>query len=226
MKIIVFGATGMIGQAVVKEAIAASHIDAIMIVGRSAAHIADPKANELIVNDLFNLSLIEESLKGYDACVYCVGVSAAFMSEQTYIRLTHDLTLSVAETVLRLNPQSTFVYVTGQGTDSSEVGNSMWARVKGKTENALLKMSFKAAYMFRPGAILPMDGIRSKTKLYDALYVILAPLVGIIRKINTAWIPTTCDMGQAMLKVADGNFSKKILNNKDIVDLAASSTQK
>ena len=226
MKIIVFGATGMIGQAVVKEAIAASHIDAIMIVGRSAAHIADPKANELIVNDLFNLSLIEESLKGYDACVYCVGVSAAFMSEQTYIRLTHDLTLSVAETVLRLNPQSTFVYVTGQGTDSSEVGNSMWARVKGKTENALLKMSFKAAYMFRPGAILPMDGIRSKTKLYDALYVILAPLVGIIRKINTAWIPTTRDMGQAMLKVADGNFSKKILNNKDIVDLAASSTQK
>ena len=226
MKIIVFGATGMIGQAVVKVAIAASHIDAIMIVGRSAAHIADPKANELIVNDLFNLSLIEESLKGYDACVYCVGVSAAFMSEQTYIRLTHDLTLSVAETVLRLNPQSTFVYVTGQGTDSSEVGNSMWARVKGKTENALLKMSFKAAYMFRPGAILPMDGIRSKTKLYDALYVILAPLVGIIRKINTAWIPTTRDMGQAMLKVADGNFSKKILNNKDIVDLAASSTQK
>ena len=226
MKIIVFGATGMIGQAVVKEAIAASHIDSIMIVGRSAAHIADPKANELIVNDLFNLSLIEESLKGYDACVYCVGVSAAFMSEQTYIRLTHDLTLSVAETVLRLNPQSTFVYVTGQGTDSSEVGNSMWARVKGKTENALLKMSFKAAYMFRPGAILPMDGIRSKTKLYDALYVILTPLVGIIRKINTAWIPTTRDMGQAMLKVADGNFSKKILNNKDIVDLAASSTQK
>ena len=221
MKIIVFGATGMIGQAVVKEAIASSQVSSITLVGRSTAHIHDKKVSELIVKDLFDLSAIEDNLKGYDACIFCVGVSAAFVDEKTYTRLTYDLTTTVAKSLLDLNPTLTFIYVTGQGTDSTESGSQMWARVKGRTENTLLKMPFKAAYMFRPGAILPMDGIRSKTKLYDLLYLVLTPLVVIARRINPAWVPTTRDIGRAMLKVADGTFPKSILDNRDIVELAA-----
>ena len=179
MRILIFGATGMIGQAVVKEAIAAPQIDAVRLVGRTPALISHQKIKETIAGDFFDLSAIEDDLGGYDACIFCVGVSAAFMDEETYTHLTYDLTLSVAATVLRLNPNLVFVYVTGQGADSSEVGSIMWARVKGKTENALLRTPFKAAYMFRPGAILPLDGIRSKTRLYDFMYTRFTPKSGI-----------------------------------------------
>ena len=222
MKIIIFGATGMIGQAVIKEALKTSRIEAITLVGRSPSSLQEKKINELIVKDLFDLSSGEDRLKDHDACIFCVGVSAAFLDEKTYTTLTYDLTLSVAEKVLRLNPQLTFIYITGQGTDSSEQGGTMWARVKGKTENALLKMNFKAAYMFRPGAILPLDGIRSKTKLYDLLYLLFTPLVQLARMINPSWIPTTRDIGKAMLSVADGHHNKRILDNHDIVELATS----
>ena len=222
MRVLIFGATGMIGQAVVKEAIAAQHIDAVRLVSRTSAHISHPKIKETIARDFFDLSVIEDDLRGYDACIFCVGVSAAFMDEKTYTNLTYDLTLCVAATLLRLNPHLVFVYVTGQGADSSEVGSIMWARVKGKTENALLRTPFKAAYMFRPGAILPLDGIRSKTRLYDFLYLVFSPLIGIARWINPAWIPTTRDIGRAMLAVCDGQVPKRILENADIVELAAS----
>ena len=222
MKILIFGATGMIGQAVVKEAIAAPHVHDVRLVGRTPAHIGDAKVKETIARDFFDLSGIEEDLRGYDACVFCVGVSAAFMDEETYTHLTYNLTLNVAATLLRLNPNLVFVYVTGQGADSSEAGPIMWARVKGRTETALLKTPFKAAYMFRPGAILPLDGIRSKTRLYDFLYRAFGPLIGIARRINPAWIPTTRDIGRAMLAVCDGQVPKHILENADIVELAGS----
>ena len=222
MRVLIFGATGMIGQAVVKEAIAAPQIDAVRLVDRTPALISHQKIKETIAGDFFDLSAIEDDLGGYDACIFCVGVSAAFMDEETYTRRTYDLTLSVAATVLRLNPNLVFVYVTGQGADSSEVGSIMWARVKGKTENALLRTPFKAAYMFRPGAILPLDGIRSKTRLYDFMYLVFSPLIGIARRINPAWIPTTRDIGRAMLAVCDGKVPKRILENADIVALAAS----
>ncbi len=222
MKVIVFGATGMIGQAVIKEALKTSWIETVTLVGRSPASFNDKKIIELIVDDLFDLSAIRTDLTGFDACIFCVGVSAAFLDEKTYTKLTYDLTISVAETLLQMNPQLTFVYVTGQGTDSSEQGQTMWARVKGKTENALLKMNFKSAYMFRPGAILPLDGIRSKTRLYDLAYLLFTPLVHLVRLLQPAWIPTTRDIGKAMLAVADGHFEKKILNNRDIVELASS----
>ena len=222
MKLIIFGSTGMIGQAVIKEALLASNVEAITLVNRSPAQIKHAKITEFLVTDLFDLSSLKDHLGDYDACIFCIGVSAAFMDEHAYTKLTYDLTMSVAHTLFRANPGLVFVYITGQGTDSTESGARMWARVKGKTENALLKLPFKAAYMFRPGAILPLDGIRSKTKLYDMLYLALTPLVQLVRLINPAWIPTTRDIGRAMLAAAEGKSAKLILNNQDIVELAAS----
>lgn len=220
MKIIIFGATGMIGQAVMKEALKSPKIESITVVGRSPSLVQEPKVKELLVPDLFDLSLIEEQLTSHDACLFCVGVSAAFLDEKTYSHLTYDLTIKTAETVLKSNPSLTFVYVTGQGTDSSEAGRVMWARVKGRTENKLLNMPFKAAYMFRPGAILPLDGIRSKTKIYDLLYQLLSPFVHLLRAINPAWCPTTREVGRAMLAVTDGYLEKRVLDSKDIIQLA------
>jgi uncharacterized protein YbjT (DUF2867 family) len=220
MKIIIFGATGMIGQAVMKEALKSPKIESITVVGRSPSLVQEPKVKELLVPDLFDLSLIEDQLRSHDACLFCVGVSAAFLDEKTYTHLTYDLTIKTAKTVLKSNPPLTFVYVTGQGTDSSEAGRVMWARVKGRTENKLLNMPFKAAYMFRPGAILPLDGIRSKTKVYDLLYQILGPFVHLLRAINPAWCPTTREVGRAMLAVTDGSLEKRVLDSKDIIQLA------
>lgn len=220
MKLIIFGSTGMVGQAVVKEALIASHVEAVTLVNRTPARHEHTKITEVLVNDLFDLSDIETNLQGYDACIFCIGVSAAFLDEQAYTHVTFDLTLSVATKLLQANPGLIFIYITGQGTDSSERGKVMWARVKGRTENALLKQAFKAAHMFRPGAILPMDGIRSKTKLYDALYRVLTPFVHILRMINPSWVPTTRDIGRAMLQAAGGHAKKPILNNRDIVELA------
>lgn len=223
MKILLFGATGMIGQAVLKEALRSPGVEAITIVGRSSADVREAKASEVLVKDLFDLSAISADLAGHDACLFCIGVSSAFMDEAAYTRLTYDLTLSVARAALEANPGLTFVYVTGQGTDSSGKGSTMWARVKGRTENALLAMPFKAAYMFRPGAILPLDGIRSKTPIYDFVYRLLSPLVSLMRAIRPAWIPTTREIGKAMLHVASGETSKRILDNADIVELARAS---
>ncbi|NBR11275.1 MAG: epimerase [Alphaproteobacteria bacterium] len=220
MKIVVFGATGMIGQAVMKEAIRSEEISSITVIGRSPSMFLEQKVKELIVPDLFDLSSIESDLTPFDACLFCVGVSAAFLDEETYTHLTYDLTIKVAETLLKSNPSLTFIYVTGQGTDSTEAGRTMWARVKGKTENKLLIMNFKAAYMFRPGAILPLEGIRSKTKIYDLLYQIFGPFIHLLRWINPAWCPTTKEVGRAMLAVADGSFERRILNSTDIIELA------
>jgi uncharacterized protein YbjT (DUF2867 family) len=220
MKIIVFGATGMIGQAVMKEAMKSSKIESITIVGRSPSRFQGQKIKELLVTDLFDLSSIEDQLKSHDACLFCVGVSAAFLDEKAYTYLTYDLTIKTAETVLKSNPTLTFVYVTGQGTDSSEAGRVMWARVKGRTENKLLNMPFKAAYMFRPGAILPLDGIRSKTKVYDLLYQIFGPFIHLLRRLNPAWCPTTQEVGRAMLAAAEGTHAKRILDSTDIIKLA------
>ncbi|MFM8608090.1 MAG: NAD(P)H-binding protein [Hyphomicrobiales bacterium] len=220
MKIVVFGATGMIGQAVMKEAMKSSKIESITIVGRSPSMFQGQTIKELLVTDLFDLSSIEDQLKSHDACLFCVGVSAAFLDEKAYTHLTYDLTIKTAETVLKSSSALTFVYVTGQGTDSSEAGRVMWARVKGRTENKLLNMPFKAAYMFRPGAILPLDGIRSKTKIYDLLYQILGPFIHLLRRLNPARCPTTKEVGRAMLAAAEGTHARRILDSTDIIKLA------
>jgi len=216
MKVILFGATGMVGQGVLRECLLDDSVQAVLSVGRTALEQTHPKLKNLVHADLYSYSEIEEDLSGYDACFFCLGVSASGMSEAQYHRITYDLTLAAAQTLSRLNPQMTFIYVSGMGTDSSEKGRSMWARVKGKTENALLRLPFKAAYMFRPGMIQPLHGIKSKTGLYRAIYAVTGPLLPMIKAIAPSAITTTEQFGRAMIKVACEGYSKKILETTDI----------
>lgn len=167
MNAILFGATGMVGQGVLRECLLDPGVHQILSIVRTPSGQQHPKLRELVHTDFFDYSTIEPELTGFDACFFCLGVSSAGMDEAKYKRLTYDLTLAAATTLAKLNPQMTFLYVSGAGTDSTEHGRSMWARVKGKTENDLLKLPFHAAYMFRPGVIQPLHGIRSKTKLYQ-----------------------------------------------------------
>ncbi|PTU31361.1 NAD-dependent epimerase/dehydratase family protein [Stenotrophobium rhamnosiphilum] len=216
MKVILFGATGMVGQGVLRECLLDNGVESVLSVGRTALEQTHSKLNNLVHADLYNYSAIESELSGYDACFFCLGVSASGMSEAQYHRITYDLTLAAAQTLSRLNPQMTFVYVTGMGTDSSERGRSMWARVKGKTENALLRLPFKAAYMFRPGMIQPLHGIKSKTGLYRAIYAVTVPLLPLIKAMAPSAITTTEQVGRAMIKVARDGASRPVLEAADI----------
>ena len=221
MKVILFGATGMVGQGVLRECLLDSGVEQVLVIGRSATGQQHMKLQEILSADLFDLSAVERSLSGFDACFFCLGVSAAGMSEQDYRRLTYDLTLSVAKTLSRLNPGVTFVYVSGAGTDSSERSRMMWARVKGKTENDLLKMPFRAAYMFRPGYIQPLHGIRTKTKWYGVLYAVMGPLYPLWKRLLPKYVTTTECVGRAMLNVARHGAPKRCLENEDINGLCS-----
>jgi uncharacterized protein YbjT (DUF2867 family) len=163
MNVILFGATGMVGQGVLRECLLDSDVQQILSIVRTPSGQQHPKLRELVHTNFFDYSAMEPQLTGCGACFFCLGVSSAGMDEAKYTQLTYDLTLAAASTLARLNPSMTFLYVSGAGTDSTERGRTMWARVKGKTENALLKLPFRAAYMFRPGIIQPLHGIRSKT---------------------------------------------------------------
>lgn len=219
MKVILFGATGMVGQGVLRECLLAGDVDSILAVGRTSTGQQHAKLQEIVWPDLFDLSPIESRLSSFDACFFCLGVSAAGMSEQDYRRLTYELTISVATTLARVNPGMTFIYVSGTGTDNSESSRMMWARVKGKTENDLLKMPFRAAYMFRPGYIQPLHGIRTKTKLYGALYTVVAPLYPILKRLLPNYVTTTECVGRAMLNATRRGAPKRFLENQDINEL-------
>jgi uncharacterized protein YbjT (DUF2867 family) len=175
MNILLFGATGMVGQGVFRECLLDPNVHLVQTVGRTPTGMRHPKLREIVRSDLLHYEAIEAALSGFGACFFCLGVASNGMAENDYERVTYGITLAAAETLCRLNPRMTFVYVSGAGTDSSERGRSMWARVKGKTENALLRLPFAGAYMFRPGLIEPLDGIKSKTKLYRVLYTITKP---------------------------------------------------
>src|SRR5579863_3143827 len=153
MNVILFGATGMVGQGVLRECVLDPSVQTVLSVGRSATGQKDQKLRELVHQDFLNFSAIEKELSGFDACFFCLGVTSVGMTEENYYRITYGFTLAAAQTLARLNPGMTFIYVSGMGTDSSEHGRTMWARVKGRTENALLRLPFHAAYMFRPGVI-------------------------------------------------------------------------
>jgi uncharacterized protein YbjT (DUF2867 family) len=226
MKVLIFGATGMVGQGVLRECLRDPGVEAVATIGRSAGGVRDPKLREIVRADLFHYSDIEPELSGFDACFFCLGVSSAGMSEQPYENLTYTLTLAAAETLSRLNPSMTFVYVSGAGTDSSEKGRVMWARVKGKTENALLCLPFRGTYMFRPGFIEPAHGERSKTKAYRLIYVFAKPLLPLLRRFFPRYIVNTEEIGVAMIRVARQGFPKKILGNWDIGDCATSAAPK
>jgi uncharacterized protein YbjT (DUF2867 family) len=219
MKVVLFGATGMVGQGVLRECLLSHDVETVLAVGRTATSRKDAKFAERVHRDLFDLSPIESELTGFDACFFCLGVSSVGMAEADYRRVTYDLTLHVARTLARLNPGMTFIYVSGTGTDSTEKGRSMWARVKGATENALLKLPFKAAYMFRPGYIQALHGIVPKSKVYRAIYTLAAPLYPLWKLLFPNYVTTTEQVGQAMITVALRGASKTILESQDINDI-------
>jgi uncharacterized protein YbjT (DUF2867 family) len=220
MKVLLFGATGMVGQGVLRECLIDSTITRIVTVVRKPTGRNHEKLGEVVQPDLATLASIERELTGFDACFFCAGVSALGMTEQEYTRVTHDLTLGVARTLLRTSPDLTFVYVSGAGTDSSEKSRMMWARVKGRTENALLALPFRAAYMFRPGAIMPLHGIRSSTRWYNLAYAAIRPVYPMLRRIAPGIITTTEQLGRAMIAVARSGYSTHVLETADINRLA------
>jgi uncharacterized protein YbjT (DUF2867 family) len=224
MKVILFGATGMVGQGVLRECLLDPGIHQILSIVRTPSGQQHPKLRELVHTNFFDYSTIEPHLTGFDACFFSLGVSSAGMDEAKYTHLTYDLTLAAATTLARLNPNMTFLYVSGAGTDSTERGRVMWARVKGKTENALLKLPFRATYMFRPGFIQPLHGIRSKTKLYQFFYTALNPILPLLKSAFPKSITTTEELGRAMLNVAKRGYPKPILETADIVRAAISGT--
>jgi uncharacterized protein YbjT (DUF2867 family) len=220
MKILIFGATGMVGQSVLRECLTASDVTHVVAVGRTSTGTTHPRLTEVLTPDLMDLNSLSTQLTPFDACFFCLGVSSVGMSEPDYTRITYDLTLNAARTLLRLNSQMTFVYVSGASTDSSGQGKSMWARVKGRTENALIALGFKAAYMFRPGVIQPLYKVRSKTALYRVTYALATPLFGIIRTFWPRSIVTSTELGLAMLGVARAGYPQPVLEVPDIQDAA------
>ena len=229
MKTMILGATGMVGQGVLRECINDPEVQEILVVGRRLASIQHPKIQEIIHGNLHDCSSIEPQLTGWDACMFCIGVSSFGMGEDEYTLITYELTKYLAETILRLNPGIVFIYISGDGTDSSEKGKIKWARIKGKTENMLLKMPFKAAYMFRPGLIQPLHGIQAQTKVYRYTYVVLKPIISILRNLFPSAISTTEELGQAFLNAAKTGFHKPIIEKEDIrllAQLSAKAPQK
>ena len=216
MNVLLFGATGMVGQGVLRECLIDPGVERVLAVGRSSTGRRDEKLTEALLPDVGDLSGVEDRLAGYDACFYCLGVSSVGMSEERYTKLTYDLAPSVAGTLVRINPAMTFVYVSGAGTDASEKGRVMWARVKGRTENALRRLPFRAAYMFRPAGIVPMHGVRSKTAWYRVLYAAMSPLYPVLKALFPNGVTTTEKVGRAMLAVARRGYPGPVLETRDI----------
>lgn len=216
MKVILFGATGMVGQGVLRECLLDADVETVLAVGRSPTGVQNAKLREIVHDNFLDFSTILSQLAGYDACFFCLGVSSVGMSEERYRHLTYDITLAAATTLSKLNPGMVFVYVTGQGTDSTEQGRLMWARVKGKTENDLLKLPFKAAYMFRPAGIQPLHGVRSRTAWVQAIYVVASPLLTWLDRVAPKYMTTTEQVGRAMIKVARDGYPKPVLESEDI----------
>ncbi len=221
MKVIITGSTGMVGKGVLLECLESVEVSEVLVANRSKLDMEHPKLKELIIPDFYDLSKQEEWLAGYDACYFCLGTTAVGKTEEQYTRITYDLTLHFAKTVLKMNPNMVFTYVSGVGTSTEMNARMMWANVKGRTENDLLRLSFKDAYMFRPGMILPMKGIRSKM-WYQYLYDIMRPFYPLFRKSSS--ITDTVRIGQAMLNVTLHGNEKKILEPEDINEVANQSS--
>jgi uncharacterized protein YbjT (DUF2867 family) len=216
MKVVIFGATGMVGQGVLRECLADAGVESVLAVGRRPTGRSHPKLREIVHDDFLDFSAIEPELTGYDACFFCLGVTSIGLDEERYRHLTYDVTMAAATALAKLNPGMVFTYVTGAGTDSTERGRVMWARVKGKTENDLLKLPFRAAYMFRPAGIQPLHGIRSKTAWVQAVYVVTAPLLSLLTRVAPKYMTTTEQLGRAMIKVARDGYPKPVLESEDI----------
>lgn len=207
----------MVGKGVLLECLDHAEVEQVLLINRRTIDLKHPKLVEVIHTDFSDYTAIVDELKGYDAAYLCMGVSAAGLDETRYTEITYLFTINLAKTLYGLNPKMTITYVSGQGTDSSEKGRMMWARVKGRTENDLLKMGFSQAFMFRPGTIIPLRGISSSTKLYQFFYDYLMWLIKFIKFIAPNSVVNTTQLGLAMINVTKAGFNKKILSPKDIL---------
>jgi uncharacterized protein YbjT (DUF2867 family) len=221
MKVVVFGATGMVGQGVLRECLLDPGVEAVLAVTRTPLAETNAKLRQIVHEDFTDFSGVAEHLTGWDACFFCLGISSVGMKEADYRRVTYDFTMAAANVLAAHNPGMTFVFVSGASTDSSEKGPSMWARVKGQTENALMRLPFKASYMFRPGYIQPMHGVKSKTWVYRLFYALFAPLYPLLRRLAPSYVTSTEAIGRAMLRVAREGTDQRVLENADIDRLGA-----
>jgi uncharacterized protein YbjT (DUF2867 family) len=216
MKIVLFGATGMVGEGVLHEALQDDGAEAVLVVGRRACGVTHPKVREVLHKNFFDFTTIREQLRGYDACLFCLGVTSIGKNEVEYSRLTYDLTMAAARVLAKENPAMVFCYISGAGTDSTEHGKSMWARVKGKTENDLMRLGFKDTYAFRPGFIKPSPG----QKHAFTAAKILGPLYPFLHLFMAKYVCTMQDLGRAMLRVSREGYAKKVVECVDIEELA------
>jgi len=218
IKAIIFGVTGMVGEGVLHQALENPDIESVLVVNRRPCNVKHVKLKEIIHNDFFDWTALENQLTGYNACFFCLGVSSVGMNEKDYTRITYDLTMSAARILVKLNPAMTFCYVSGVGTDSSEKGKSMWGRVKGKTENHLMQLPFKDAYMFRPGYIRPIKGLKNTYRIYK----IIDPAFPLFKFIFPKYVCTLEDLGNAMIQVVKAGYARKIIECNDISILSQS----
>ncbi|MDE3058577.1 MAG: epimerase [Bacteroidota bacterium] len=212
IKAILFGGTGMVGGGVLHEALNDAAVESILVIGRRTCSVKHEKLSEILHNDFYNYAAIENRLSGYNACFFCLGVTSIGKNEEDYRRLTYDLTMAAARTLSRFNPDMVFCYVSGAGTDSSEKGRTMWARVKGKTENDLMKLPFKAVYAFRPGFIRPTRGLKNSLTISK----IIAPFYPVLSALAPKFVCTLEDVGRAMISVVEKDYAKKVLECVDI----------
>lgn len=216
MRVIIFGATGMIGQGVLRECLLDPGVETVLTIGRSATGKEHPKLHELVLPDLHDYSGVADKLTGYDACYFCLGVASAGMKEDDYRRITRDIPAAAGAVLAERNPNMTFILVSGRSTDSTEKGPVMWARVKGAAENAIFALPFKGKYAFRPGLIQAKHGAKSRTTLYRVAYTLMAPIVPLLRALNPNSVSTTERIGRAMLNVTRRGYPKQVLETADI----------
>ena len=225
LKVIIYGATGMVGQGALLEAQKSPEVTEVLCVSRKKMHVSHPKVKNLVLANLFDHKSIQDQLKNYDACFFCLGTTSMGKTEKDYKHISYDLTLKIAEILQIRNPKMTFIYVSSAGADSSEKGRVMWARVRGKIENKLFSLGFKSAHSMRPSYIQPLDGIKSRTTLYRILYKLVGFSFPLLKKIAPHSVTSTRAIGKAMIHLARTHQGPKILNPKGINELARTSNK-
>lgn len=219
VKVLIFGATGMVGQAALRECLQAPDVELVTAVGRTPTGQQHPKLRDMVHADMWHFDAVQDQLSGYDACFFCIGQTSSGMKEKDYVHLTYDMTLAVANTLAPRNPSMVFIYVSGAGADSTAKSRIMWERVRGETENALLALPFRGVYILRPGMIQPLDGIKSKTAAYRIFYSLFKPVLPLLRAALPKHVLTTRQVGQAMLAAVRHGAPRRVLESADIAQL-------